>query len=283
MAATNETSLSERSRGWFREPLTEDDKDTQPMRELLEVYSKIPPGDVISHINSIRERGFAAAAYPCIGLFRFTILTLATHPLYDTILETLKRPDATYIDIGCCFAQDLRKPVADGIDSEKLTGLDTAARLMELGYDLFQDRETLKSQFVIANVFEVEGSSQEEWKKLEEKKFDVLHCSAFFHLWPLEKQLEAAERIVSLVKVGGVIVGRQMGSVKPGDVPAIQEGKYSYRHNVDTLDEMWKRVGEKTGTSWKVEGTLDKVGIKDDSPVENKDSRRLLFTITRLT
>lgn len=50
MAATNETSHPERNRGWYQEDL----KDiNEPMRNLLERYSKVPSEEVVKHVNSI--------------------------------------------------------------------------------------------------------------------------------------------------------------------------------------------------------------------------------------
>lgn len=152
---------------------------------------------------------------------------------------------------------------------------------METGYDFFLDRDTLTSRFMVADVFRgaTEGTA---WTGLEKRGVDVLHCSAFFHLFPLADQISAAENIAKLVKNNGVIVGRQIGSVKPGDVPAIKAGSSSYRHDVETFASMWKQVGEATQTQWKVEGTMDMVGINPKSPVEDENSRRLLFTVTRV-
>lgn len=50
MAATNDTSLPERNRGWYKEDLTE---VNEPIRKLLEDYSKVPSGDVVKHVNHI--------------------------------------------------------------------------------------------------------------------------------------------------------------------------------------------------------------------------------------
>lgn len=209
------------------------------------------------------------------------MLTLHAHPRYDTIVERLKSPGATYLDVGCCFGQDLRQLVLDGVPSQNLVGLDIEGALMEHGYELFLDRQTLQSRFVVADVFK--GASQGKvWADLEQSGFDVLHCSAFFHLFPLEDQTSAAKQIARLVKKGGVIVGRQMGSTKPGDVAAIKEGSSSYRHNVETFDALWREAGEATQTRWKVEGAMDMVGINPASPVEDENSRRLLFTVTRV-
>lgn len=228
-----------------------------------------------------RERGFASNPYPCIGLYRFTILTLHTHPLYTTIVDRLRQRGAAYLDIGCCFGQDLRRLAHDGVPSENLTGVDIAGALMEHGYELFRDRDTLRAgRFIVADVFA--GDSDPAWAELRAHGADVVHCSAFFHLFPLAEQQAAAQQIARLVRPGGVVVGRQIGSLAPGDVAAIQEGSSSYRHDVATFAALWDRAGETTGTQWMVEGTMDMVGVNTASPVENENSRRLLFTVTRL-
>ncbi|KAJ5784822.1 uncharacterized protein N7503_010034 [Penicillium pulvis] len=88
---------------------------------------------------------------------------------------------------------------------------------------------------------------------------------------------------MNILRKGGVIVGRQSGSVKPGEVPAIEPGSTSFRHDVETLTTMWNRVGEETGTKWTVESFLDEVGIQTAkrTVVEDENSRRLVFAITR--
>lgn len=160
-------------------------------------------------------------------------------------------------------------------------GLDIERPLIELGYDLFLDRDTLRAQFVVADAFK--GAEQgATWTDLQERGVDVLHSSAFFHLFTLEDQIALGKNVAKLMKKGGIIVGRQLGSVKPGDVAAVKVGDVSYRHNVKTLDDMWKQIGEATQTRWEVGGTLDMVGVKPDSPVEDENTRRLLFTVTRV-
>ncbi|KAJ6133749.1 hypothetical protein N7523_000071 [Penicillium sp. IBT 18751x] len=230
-----------------------------------------------------RAQGFAANAYPCIGNYRFLNLTLLTHPLYKSIISKLQSDSsAIYLDLGCCFGQDLRQLVLDGVPSSQLVGLDIKGPLMDLGYELFLDREKLKSTFVVVDIFQGEAQ-RGPWAELVARGADIVHCSAFFHLFPLASQVEAAKIISRVVRKGGIIVGRQSGSVKPGEVPAIKAGTTSFRHDPDTLAEMWRRVGIETGTKWKVDGSLDEVGLqtKIKNAVEDENSRRLLFTITR--
>lgn len=145
---------------------------------------------------------------------------------------------------------------------------------MELGYEFFLDRETLKSKFLVADIFK--GAEQgEPWTSLEKEKADIIHCSAFFHLFPLPDQIRAAKNVARLVRPNGIIVGRQSGSVKPGEVPAIAEGSTSFRHDISSLQSMWDEVGRATDTEWKVSGTLDTVGmIAKKNAVEDENSLR---------
>lgn len=177
----------------------------------------------------------------------------------------------------------MRQLVADGVPSSQLIGLDIEAPLIELGYELFKDRSTLQSQFLVADIFAGDAQGT-KWTDLEEKKADIIHCSAFFHLFPLPQQTEAAKNVARLVRPNGIIVGRQSGSVKPGEVPAIAKGSTSFRHDINTFQAMWYEVGRATGTEWRVSGTLDEVGmlVGKKNAVEDENSRRLLFTITRM-
>lgn len=50
MAATNETSDVARNKGWYQEDLNE---INEPMRNLLEKYSKVPSNEVVQHVNNI--------------------------------------------------------------------------------------------------------------------------------------------------------------------------------------------------------------------------------------
>ena len=53
-----------------------------------------------------RKEAFDITPYPCIGQFKFLALTLLSHPKYPVLLERLKNGQ-TFIDMGCCFAQDM--------------------------------------------------------------------------------------------------------------------------------------------------------------------------------
>ena len=215
-------------------------------------------------------------------------MTLNGHPLYSQIIERMKSGDSL-LDLGCCFGQDLRQLVADGAPSEKIYGLDIESRLIDMGYDLFMDRGKLNSTFVVEDVYNPEA----DWSQLE-GKMDIINASAFFHLFPWPKQIEAGCLLVRFgrPKAGTIIVGRQTGSLTPAEFPGLSEGTTAFRHDLQTLQRLWDEVGAITDTHWKASGTLDTVSLmgKGDSPKDSKNepewaepnTRRLLFTIERL-
>ena len=67
MAATNETSSPHRNKGWYQEDLTE---VNEPIRKLLESYSKVSSDEVVKHVNKIvsiqgQQGGSSTAAIRC--------------------------------------------------------------------------------------------------------------------------------------------------------------------------------------------------------------------------
>ena len=111
-----------------------------------------------------------------------------------------------FLDLGCCFGQDLRQLVADGAPSENIYGLDIEGPLIDVGYDLFMDRGKIKSTFIVGDVYNPDTN----WDSLV-GKMDIINASAFFHLFPWPKQVEACCLLVRFgrPRAGTVIIGRQ--------------------------------------------------------------------------
>ena len=212
-----------------------------------------------------------------------------------------------FLDVGACFGQvssqapflstssvwfrsltspqDLRKLVADGVPSENTVGLDIDGALMDLGYDLFKDKHKLETTFLTHNVFD----PSVDWDWLS-GKVDIIHASAFFHLFTYDKHVEIAKLFVKLLhpRAGSMVIGRHFGSLKPGVYPSVQVGSQAYRHDIGSFQELWTSVGEMTGTEWKVTGTMDLVGLEGMGTAKEKphwwdeNGRRQLFTVMRL-
>jgi len=267
----------DKSVGWYTPTL---ENITEAQRDLLENYSHIAPDRVIPHILEVRDRAWEIHPYPCIGQLRFIDLAISRSPSYPIVLQRLKE-GASLLDLGCCFAQDLRKLVHDGAPSKNLWGAELKGDFLELGYDLFRDRETLHAHFMEADVFDTEGPL----KQLE-GKMNFVEIGLFLHLFDLAGQTKACERIVTLMKPqkGVLILGQQIGSLEAGSID-LSSGSKMYKHNLETFEKMWKEVGEKSGTEWKVSANMDTgLGINQEQRTwDDPKSRRLVFEVERIS
>ncbi|KAK4621139.1 Asnovolin E/Chermesin D methyltransferase nvfJ [Fulvia fulva] len=185
-------------------------KLTPEVRELFVKYAGIPEDEVVQHVKDVRDRAFKIFPYPCIGQYRFLDFGVSTAPKYNDVLAGVKG-GKTLLDLGCCFGQDLRKLVHDGAASANLTGFEMEKDFTELGYDLFRDRETLRSTFVHGDVFA-------STPNLTEGSFDYVHASSFFHLFSWAEQVELVRKTLKLLNPvkGSMVFGRQAGVKEPG-------------------------------------------------------------------
>lgn len=160
-------------------------------------------------------------------------------------------------------------------------GAELKGDLLELGYELFRDRETLHAHFIEADIFDAEGPL----KQLE-GKMDFVQIGHFLHLFDLEGQTKASERIVALMKPekGVLILGQQLGSLEAGPIDS-RSGSKMYKHNIESFEKMWKEVGKKTGSEWKVSASMDTgLGIGENKRTwDDPKSRRLVFEVERIS
>ena len=196
----------------------------------------------------------------------------------------MKSGSQIYLDLGCCFAQDIRRLVYDGVQSEMCYGSDLRLDFMELGYKLFLDNETLKSKFIAADIF----NSDSNLKQLD-GQVDMIHAASFFHLFDLGEQKQIGRRCVELLKPrkNCLIFGRQVGNVKGGRFAHRTRKGYMYRHDLDTWSQMWKEIGEETGTKWDVQAKLYewKLGThanKQAQSYQHEGAMRLEFCVRRV-
>lgn len=226
---------------------------------------------------------------------------MSSHPLYPEVLSRLSHSsDKAYqhqslsisgrssgihyqhsqpqrfLDLGCCLAQDLRKLVFDGAPSENLYGLDIEEGFITLSYDLFRDRSSLKSHFVIEDMLADEkdlGSGKPSLSTQKDstlpplplaslnKRMSVVAANSFFHLYNYSDQLKLAKRVVQLLvpEPGSLILGRQVGSSVPGEYTAVDNKGSRYSHDVASFRRFWDQVAAELGdgSSFRVEATLD--------------------------
>jgi hypothetical protein len=141
----------------------------------------------------------------------------------------------------------------DGAPQENLYGSDLLQSFIDLGYELFRDKATLKSKFIAADVFDPDS----ELKQLDEQ-LGIIYATCFFHLFDWNQQVAIGKRFVKLLKPepGALILGYHVGQSEPSELQALTLKGKMYRHNVDTWEKMWQQIGDETGTRWDVKAEL---------------------------
>ena len=155
----------------------------------------------------------------------------------------------TFLDLGCCFGQDIRKLVHDGAPSENILGVDTESRFLELGYELFGDREKLKARFYTQDVFD--ESFLAEWRS----KIDIIFLGSFLHLFSFEQQKVVIAQLAKLLRKrkDALVFGRHLATENGGTLRTNALGWSLYHHSPETIRHLWETapVGE-----WEVSAKL---------------------------
>ncbi len=166
----------------------------------------------------------------------------------------MKTGNENFLDLGCCFGQELRKVASDGAPQEHLYGSDLRPEFFELGYRLFRDKDTLKSKFIAADIYDPASALS-----TLDRKIDIIYAGSFLHLFGWDDQMAICKRIVKLLreKKDSLLLGRQVGNVNAGEhAHRTNPGGRMNRHNQESFKKMWDQVGEATGTKWRVETEL---------------------------
>ncbi|KAI1188003.1 hypothetical protein F5B17DRAFT_397362 [Nemania serpens] len=250
--------------------------DLEPTRALLERYSGIPAGDVARHIYRIRDRLWDVYPDPCVGRFRFASLDFAADAYYQVVLSKLLRAQKTekgsetrLLDVGCCVGQVLRKLAFDGVESSRLFGTDIEPRFLDIGYDLFRDRETFRGEFAFGDLLnddeysnndDIDNGDGDDTLDVLDGKMTFVHATSFFHLFTWDDQVRAASRIVRFLRHtdnnpddndnDAMIFGRQVGTVAPRANGRAGSDKV-YLHDARSWQGLWDEVGARTGTRWR--------------------------------
>lgn len=173
----------------------------------------------------------------------------------------------------------MRKLVVDGAQSENLTGVDIVPEFWDVGYECYRDRETFKARHMQADVLSL--SENPALQDLKEKKIDVVSMSAVLHQFDWNTQVAALKQVMPFSKVGGMVMGHQIGN-DPGGPTIFGPAKTEiFWQNEQNFRKLWKQVGDETDTKWEVHAkfrtwddfgwdgeTIKKVMKWDNQPLE---------------
>ncbi|KAI0322177.1 hypothetical protein OF83DRAFT_1167837 [Amylostereum chailletii] len=215
-----------------------------------------------AHIVNIQAKAFAIHPYPCIRQLAWTQLKISRLFPYNDLLKLgAERDGAIFLEMGCCFGNDLRKAIADGYPQQNVVATDLHQAFWDLGHELFKTTpETFSVPFVAGDAFDAAcleitppftktsppTTSRPILTNLTSLNplhghVSAIHASSFFHLFDEEGQLHLARAMAGLLspEPGSMIFGRHAGLPEKGLRPSSITGKFVFCHGVDSWRELW--------------------------------------------
>ena len=191
----------------------------------------------------------------------------------------MKKEGQKILDLGCALGQDVRQMITDGVPDHLVYGVELEAGFIDLGYDLFLDRETLKSQFISADVLEKSGPDPKltAW----DGKMDIIYNGRFLHCFGREDGMAVAVRMAKLLRnrAGSVIVGECLGGKIDREVVA-PVGKL-HLYSTESFKGMWAQVAERMEMEFKVDVNAEPAGQAQMAHF-GQDVVSLVFWVERL-
>ncbi|KAJ5223943.1 hypothetical protein N7468_008485 [Penicillium chermesinum] len=221
----------------------------EPVRSILQDYSKIPADRILQHVQELRDRAFAIFPYACVGKFSFLQLSIASSPCYPEMLDRVKNGDKL-LDLGCAFGQELRQLIYDGAPCSNLYGSDLRPEFLELGYDLFLDHDKMGDQMISSDILDRNSNLMVQLSG----QLNIVYVSLFLHVFDWETQVAVARNIFDLLaaKPGSLLVCRIVACRDQDLVNATQARMPYYYHDVASWDRLWTKVQGDTGISLEV-------------------------------
>jgi len=259
---------------WLAEPPMVGDWARQFYREYVGLGDE---EELKKHLMEVRDLAWKVYQYRCVASFYFVNYNLAEgfgQEWYSGILERVKQ-GKKFLDLACAFGHVARNLVYDGAPQENIISSDLRPEFWELGYQLFRDRERFHGEFRQADIFD--PTCLDDYNG----KINILHTSAFFHLFDLERQKRVVHVLLRLLstKPGTTIFGRQAGNTVPEfrTHPWRPSDYGLYAHNAESFKSMFEEVA---GDGWDIKTWLI---TKPDNVAPNGGTYgRLRFIITKL-
>jgi len=255
------------------------------------------------HILKVQAEAYAVFPYPCIGQFAFTKLKISKFPAFQQLLQLGKaRTGALFLDVGCCFGNDVRKAVAEGFPLDQAIGSDIIPEFWEMGHKLFRTtQETYPVRFIPGNALDPDllssvppfasppstpAPSLSTLKTLTPLHGHVsaVHASSLFHLFDEENQTALARALASLLSPmpGSIIFGSHGALPEKGlvvqSIPGILNPLPMFCHNPESWSQLWEKEIFNAGQV-RVEATL-----KEVPSLRSKDIKGgvMVWCVTRL-
>jgi hypothetical protein len=218
-------------------------------RKFYREYAGIADEEELKkHLMEVRELAWKVYKYRCVASFYFVNYNLGEtygEQWYGALIQRLKSGEKL-LDLACAFGHAARNLVYDGAPEENVISGDLRQGFWDLGYQLYRDQDRFHGVFRQGDFFDP------TYLREYNGKIDMIHNSAFFHLFDLGDQYKIVKRFLQLFtnKPGDVLFGRAAGNSRPCRMEHPERpGQVFYQHSEESFREMWTHAA---GNEWDV-------------------------------
>jgi SAM-dependent methyltransferase len=130
---------------------------------------------------------------------------IRSHFFYNRMLQRT----GPFLDYGCGTGDNIRQLLRDGFSREQITGFDLTWESINLGFDLYRDRDAIRALFVVNDTFPFGGES-----------FDTIYSGSVIHVIADENELRGyLNNAWRALRPGGILFGSTLG-LEDGDTCA---------------------------------------------------------------
>ena len=189
--------------------------------------------------------------YRCIQGMSYLVPRVARHSAYEQVVAKFRASgDIKVADFGCCFGQDDRKLILDGVPARCITVVDIHDGYWKAGLELFKDTSSVRLGGIKECWFDISlpfghPSSLEAKFPDAEGTFDFVILQAVLHTMSLDQHRVALTRILRLLKKeSGVLLGMTAGAVVAQPWVRTPDGQgQRYLHSTESLSALFTELG----------------------------------------
>ena len=235
----------------FPEGVTLESELRRVMDTLASTGVNYPPGYYEMLILKYKKYG---VRYPHI-LMRTGDPLIRKHSLYPEILQK----KVNLLDYGCGTGDDIRALVHDGYPRDKIVGYDVNWSSINLGFDLYLDRDMWIDRFVVSKKFPFQSPT-----------FDVVYSGFVLHVLGTSRAVKSyLSNAYSVLKPTGIFFGSTLSFGKDHPRPAWAK-RWRWR-----IRRLWRRWRLKLLTQEALQKLLVESGFSNVEVSQESENNRL--------
>jgi hypothetical protein len=258
--------------------------------------SKVEEREAVEHIvriwRQVKER---LHTYRCVQSLAFLIPKLHKFQAYSKLMAIYAEHKAVKVaDVGCCFGQDVRKLVLDGIPPAMIWAIDVTGGYWTAGRELYREvGDNVSAHAAAHGIDKVHTNfcdlcavsiSDDVKTDIVNGSFDCVISKNVFHVLSFAQSERLVLRMGQMLKSGGFVMGICLGAQKEKDWAMTPDGsEVRFLQSKKTLTAVF----EKYGFQDVLISEMQLVSVRDEleqsmvPDLDDSDKVRLQFTATK--